>query len=243
MMTISKEGNIVTGDVELHIARESHETGKPVLCDLFCGAGGATYGYQLAGFCVIGIDIRAQPRYCGDLFFQGDALDFVSQNYSGISVYAASPPCQGYSATHTLPWNRPRVYPNLLPPTREKLIESGIPFVIENVPGAPMRVDVMLCGTMFGLRVLRHRWFEISVPVPILTPPCAHNGTVKNGDYVCAVGTGVRNSVKHGAVAPYATKLEMQAAMGIHWMTRKEMVQAVPPTYSQYIGEHIMKYL
>jgi len=241
-LLVSERRSVATHNVRERIERASLETGKPVLCDLFCGGGGATCGYQRAGFFVIGVDISPQPRYCGDLFIQGDALDFIQQNHPGISIYAASPPCQGYSATHTLPWNRSKFYPDLLPLTREKLIESGIPFVIENVVGAPMRVDVMLCGTMFGLRVLRHRWFEISVPVPILTPPCAHNGSVKNGDYVCAVGTGARNSVKHGAVAPYATKSQIQAAMGIDWMTRKEMVQAVPPAYTEFNGNHIRIY-
>ena len=222
----------------------SLETGKPVLCDLFCGGGGSTRGYQRAGFFVIGVDIQPQPRYCGDLFFQGDALDFIQQNQPGISIYAASPPCQGYSPTHNLPRQRDKVYPNLLPAIRQRLLDVGIPFIIENVPGAPMRADVILCGTMFGLHTIRHRWFEISIPVPILTPPCNHWGTVKNRDFWCVVGSGQRNAPQHNAVSWYANRATASWAMGgLDWMTRKEMVHAVPPIYSQYIGTHIIKYL
>jgi C-5 cytosine-specific DNA methylase len=128
---------------------------RPRLLDLFCGAGGAALGYQLAGFHVTGVDIAPQPHYCGDAFYQADAMTFP---LDGFDVVTASPPCQAYS---TLGRFSPHVtYPDLYEPTRERLTASGLPWVIENVVGAPYRSGFILCGSMFGLRVRRHRNFE-----------------------------------------------------------------------------------
>ena len=212
------------------------------LLDLFCSAGGGAVGYHRAGFTeIVGVDIQNQPRYPYD-FIQANAMTWT--DFDGFDLVHASPPCQGYSPTHNLPRQRDKVYPNLLPAIRQRLLDVGIPFIIENVPGAPMRADVILCGTMFGLHTIRHRWFEISIPVPILTPPCNHWGTVKNRDFWCVVGSGQRNAPQHNAVSCYANRATASWAMGgLDWMTRKEMVQAIPPIYSQYIGTHIIKYL
>lgn len=212
------------------------------LLDLFAGAGGTAMGYHRTGFDeIVGVDIRPQPRY-PFTFIQADALTW--EDWQGFDLIHASPPCQGFSSTHYLPWLRDKAYPDLLGPTRERLKKTGIPFIIENVPGAPMRADVVLCGTMFGLHVIRHRWFEISVPIPILTPPCNHWGTVRNKDFWCVVGTGQRNSPEHNAVSWYADKKTASWAMGgLDWMTRKEMVQAVPPAMTEFIGKHILSFL
>jgi len=200
--------------------------------------GGAAVGYHRAGFDeIVGVDIKPQKNY-PFLFVQADAMEWTDWNFSWIH---ASPPCQGYSQTHYLPWLKDKDYPNLLPLVRDVLKATGVPFVIENVPGAPMRCDVMLCGTMFNLRVIRHREFEISVPVPILTPPCNHWGSVKHGDFWCVVGQGHRNSQKHNALSIYANKETTSKAMGgLDWMHRYEMVQAVPPAYTEFLGRHIL---
>ena len=166
--------------------------------DLFCGGGGATKGLQRAGFHITGVDIRPQKRYCGDRFFQADALTFPLDTCSrcrrvmdfgcdcGLQqpwdLIWASPPCQAHTALRSL--HPEREYPDLIPETRRRLVESGIPYVIENVPGAPLGETgclIMLCATMFGLRtkdgtgeVRRHRLFECSFSIP-LRPACQHN--------------------------------------------------------------------
>ena len=143
---------------------------KPRLLDLFCSAVGATAGYMRAGFHVTGVDIKPQPRYCGDEFHQADALTFPLDGFDAI---AASPPCQGYSVTRN--FTARTEYPDLLGATRVRLERSGIPWVIENVPGAPMRADFKLCGCMFGLpRLRRVRWFEVSWPALELIAPHRH---------------------------------------------------------------------
>ena len=137
---------------------------KPRLLNLFCGAGGATRGYQLAGFHVTGVDIDPQPNYCGDEFHQADAMAWPLDGYNAIH---ASPPCQHYSAGKhmwkgRLPDDR---HPDLVDATRERLRGAGVPYVIENVVGAPLTNYVVLCGDMFGLGVKRHRLFETSFMV------------------------------------------------------------------------------
>lgn len=147
--------------------------------DLFCGAGGATKGLQLAGFHVTGVDNKPQPRYCGDAFHQADALTFPLE---GFDFIWASPPCQAFTRLRALQGSNE--YPNLIPATRARLVESGIPYSIENVEGAPLGDSgylIMLCGTMFGLQTAdgraelrRHRLFETSFSIP-LRPACQHN--------------------------------------------------------------------
>jgi len=145
--------------------------------DLFCGAGGATKGLQLAGFHVTGVDQAAQPRYCGDAFIQADAITVPLDGYDFIW---ASPPCQAFSRLRHL---HPKTHPNLIPETREKLVGSGIAYCIENVAEAPLGESgflIVLCGTMFGLRtkngraeLRRHRLFETSFSIA-LRPRCQH---------------------------------------------------------------------
>src|ERR1035437_665181 len=137
---------------------------KPRLLDLFCCAGGAAMGYHRAGFEVVGVDIKPQPHYPFE-FHQGDALTYPLE---GFDAYHASPPCQRFSAMQMIHHNQ-EVWPDLVDPIRQRLIATRKPYVIENVPATPLRVDLMLCGTMFGLRMPRHRIFESNITMPLLT--------------------------------------------------------------------------
>lgn len=154
---------------------------RPRLLDLFCKAGGAAVGYWRAGFDVIGVDIEPQPHYPFP-FWQADALQILSTVRRGdVDAIHASPPCQAFSALRNMK-NAKEDHVDLLTPARLLLARTGVPFVIENVPGAPMRRDFVLCGTMFGLgtadaQLRRHRWFEVSFRPSALVPPCSHTRT------------------------------------------------------------------
>lgn len=205
---------------------------KPRLLDLFSGAGGAARGYQLAGFHVTGVDIKAQPRYAGDVFFQGVALTWPLDGFSAIH---ASPPCQGYSVTRN--FTTRTEYPDLLAATRERLMASGIPWVIENVPGAPMRADYKLCGCMFALpRLRRVRWFETSWNPLVLVSPHKHQP-----DVITVAGHDVPS---HQRKFGRSVSLdERKAAMGIDWMGRDELGLAIPPAYTEFVGQALMRAL
>lgn len=207
---------------------------KPGLLDLFSGAGGCACGYQRAGFHVTGVDIKPQKNYCGDEFVQADALEYVaahgSCNCHAFDVIHASPPCQGYSRSRTLQGNS---HPMLIESVRELLKATGKPYVIENVKGAPLINPVLLVGSMFGLMTMRPRLFECSFPVPFVLapPPAAKHSELGmppvDGQYIHVVG--------HFSGVEYASK-----AMGISWMTQGELAQAIPPIYTQWIGQHLM---
>jgi DNA (cytosine-5)-methyltransferase 1 len=201
---------------------------RPRLLDLFCGAGGAAVGYHRAGFTVIGIDNRPQPHYPFS-FYQGDATDgdFIA-SIGPFDAIHASPPCQAFSiATQRTRSN----HDDLLTPTRAMLERTGLPWVIENVPGAPMRADLKLCGCMFGLpRLVRERWFEASWRPFQMRPPCHHPAPP------------ITITVK-GQPNRTGTALEAIAAMGIDWMTSRERGLAIPPAYTEYIGAQLMEHL
>lgn len=208
--------------------------------DLFCCAGGASVGLDRAGFQVTGVDIRPQPHYPRRFpfsFIQADAFDVSLDGYDFIW---ASPPCQRYSALAGRNGNA-HEHPDFIAPIRARLRMSGIPHVIENVEGAPLIDPVMLCGTMFpGLRVLRHRLFETSFHM--LAPPHgkhpkvhthdrrrAHFGkTDETIDFVQVTGGG--NCTLEAA----------QDAMGIDWMNKAEINEAIPPAYAEYIGRALL---
>jgi hypothetical protein len=213
---------------------------RPLLLDLFCGAGGASVGYHRAGFDVIGVDINPQPNYPFG-FIQSDALLFL-KTHGDLRIRAAaihaSPPCQ-WSCNLTKGTNAGRQYVNLIPQTRELLARTGLPTVIENVQGSDLRRDVTLCGEMFGLNVIRHRYFECSFPV---SQPAhvKHRGRVAGmrhgewfeGPYFAVYGDGGGK----GTVAQW------QSAMGIDWTAnRKSIAEAIPPRYSQYIGAQLLQ--
>lgn len=200
-----------------------------IALDLFCGAGGATRGYQLAGFYVVGVDIRQQPHYCGEEFYQSDALEFVAAHGHEFDLIHASPPCQRYS--QCTPREYREGHPDLIGAVRLALQKTGKPYIIENVPGARslLHEPGMLCGTMFGLPLFRHRYFEVH-PQIHLWPQCHHTEPP-----VLVSGTTRRKSRgrKEYSIA------EKRAAMGIDWMTTSELDEAIPPAYTEWIGTHL----
>lgn len=202
--------------------------------DLFCGAGGASMGLKNAGFDVVGVDINPQKRY-PFMFFQDDALSFC---LDGFDFIWASPPCQAYSRASAGRRNAGVEYPDLIEPTREKLKQSGIPYVIENVPGAPIRRDVVLNGWMFpGLKVIRERWFECSFF--ILAPPTKRPKGLMRAGYMSIAGGGTQTGAL--ALGQRYTADGCRTAMGIDWMIRLELSLAIPPQYSEFIANAFLK--
>jgi DNA (cytosine-5)-methyltransferase 1 len=198
-----------------------------MLLDLFCGAGGASVGYHRAGFEVVGVDNRPQPHYPFE-FHQADALEYPLDGFDAIH---ASPPCQAYSMAAQ---NTGKTYPDLLDPIRKLLQQTSALWVIENVPGAPMRPDYKLCGCHFGLALRRERWFETSWQAFELSLSCNHPGPV-----VSVVGHGTPSWVRR-QLGYNPTIADYRAAMGIDWMNRDELSQAIPPAYCTYIGHHLI---
>lgn len=195
--------------------------------DLFCCAGGAGMGLSQAGFEVVGVDIDPQPRYPFE-FHQADALMFP---LDGFDFIWASPPCQGYSITKALFRGQKRKHRRLITPVRKRLAATGVPYVIENVVGAPLKEPILLCGTMFGLRVYRHRLFECSFHIEAPNHPKhthgstgSHRGYSSGHPMVCVAGHNFK-------------RYEAEEAMRIEWMTsRAQLAQAIPPAYAKYIG-------
>lgn len=205
----------------------------PRLLDLFCGAGGAAVGYHRAGFQIVGVDNQPQPHYPFE-FIQADAMTFPLDGFDAIH---ASPPCQAYSQSAQSFRNAGKEYPDLLPPTRERLLAQTAPWVIENVPDAPMRPDFKLCGCHFGLDLRRMRWFETSWRGFDMQPPCNHPYPVPS-----VVGTGTPSWVRQ-KLGYNPTIHDYRAVMGITWMNRNELSQAIPPAYTEYVGTNLMEYL
>lgn len=213
---------------------------KPRLLDLFCGAGGCAMGYHRAGFNVVGVDNRPMPRFPFE-FHQGDALEFLAAHGSEFDAIHASPPCQAFSALRHL---RPeREYPDLIEQTRALLEKTGKPWVIENVPNSPLRFGILLCGSAFRLRVRRHRRFESSARLDGVF--CVHS---HQGRPIDVSGTGGRRINRRpndhgGNTNKPRTIQEARDSMGIDWMTRKELSQAIPPAYTEYIGRQLIQRL
>jgi DNA (cytosine-5)-methyltransferase 1 len=212
------------------------------LLDLFCCAGGAGVGYSRAGFEIVGVDIDPQPNYPFE-FIQADALTLNTKFIASFDVVHASPPCQSYSDLAKRNGNG-HAWPRLIDPVRNMLVRSGLPYVIENVDGAPLRDPVVLCGTMFpGLRVLRHRLFESNFL--LLAPnhgkhPKVHTFDRRKShfgktddmrDFVQVTGGG------------NCTIAAARDAMGINWMTKNELNEAIPPAYTQWIGKQLLAHL
>lgn len=210
------------------------------LLDLFCCQGGAAAGYALAGFSeIVGVDLEPQPRY-PYTFVEGDALAFARERASAFDAIHASPPCQAYS--QTLHYGATKTYPDLLAPTIELLDEIGIPYVIENVVGAPLRVDVMLCASAFGLRMRRHRIFQSNVPLG-LAPPCNHwsrAGAPSKGQDPDRFRPGVFVSPAGNPNKRKGSLREWIEVMGTPWMDRHGVTQAIPPAYTEFLGRKLL---
>jgi hypothetical protein len=211
---------------------------RPKLLDAFCGIGGTGMGFHRAGFDVVGVDLAPQPDY-PFTFIQGDALDYIADHWREYDAIAAGPPCQA-SCTLTKGTNKGREYINLIPETRRLLRATGLPTVIENVQGSDLRRDLTLCGEMFGLGVLRHRYFEVDGFAATQPAHKPHRGRVRgwrhgtyyDGPYLAVYGDGGGK----GSVA------EWQAAMGIDWTEdRQAIAEAIPPAYTEYLGLQMMK--
>ena len=209
---------------------------RPRLLDLYCGAGGAARGYQLAGFHVTGVDVCPMPRYAGDAFVQADALAYVAEHGREYDVIHASPPCQRYSRGSKQSGSGPR-HPDLIGRTRDAVRATGRPYVIENVGDAVrvLRAGLLLCGAMFpGLRTYRHRLFESNVL--LLAPPhprhrirSPRSNTYVEGQFMTV----------YGHVSPVEKAREV---MGIDWpMTQAEVVEAIPPAYTAWVGRWLLE--
>lgn len=221
---------------------------RPVLLDGCCGLGGLTKGYQRAGFYVVGCDITPQPDYCGDEFHQGDVFGFLLEHHRRADAIAVSFPCQASSAPtkgtnarrNTATGQR---HLDLNPAGRALLDEIGLPYVMENVQGSVLRRDLTLCGLMFGLRVFRHRYFELggwSMPQPAHPTHQGHrtrgwrHGVYHDGDMLAVYGDG----------GGKATTEECREGLGIDWSwDRTQLVEAVPPSYAELIGLGLMAHL
>jgi DNA (cytosine-5)-methyltransferase 1 len=212
---------------------------KPRLLDLFCGAGGAAMGYHRAGFEVVGVDIKPQPHYPFE-FIQTDALAYLELFGAEYDFIHASPPCQEVSSTRHLrdaQGKKGRTL-NLIPETRLWLIISGAAYVMENVPRAPLKDPIWLCGSMFGLAVergplRRHRGFESNVRLTAL--PDTHR---LQGRPLGVYGS-MRDDIPHGG-RTVESLAEGQALMGIDWMKWDELKEAIPPAYTEWIGRQLM---
>ena len=212
-------------------------TGRGRLLDLGCGAGGAAWGYHLAlgdGWEITGVDNRPQPNYPFE-FRQADMLTFDLGGYDAIHLSA---PCQRWSQATRSHRHNGKAYPDLVTPMRPRLEAAGVPWVMENVPEAPMRHDLLLCGCMFGLEIegvgclKRLRAFEAGGGWPLPAQPLhrKHSGPAIT---ICGHGTTQwqRRLTGHVGVAQW------RQVMGIGWSTRAELAEAIPPAYTGYVGQ------
>jgi hypothetical protein len=222
----------------------SKSGGAPALraLDLYCCAGGATKGLQLAGFHVTGVDIAPQPNYCGDAFIHADALKYLrAADLSLFDFIWASPPCQAHTVLKHAPGTKEHV--DLIAPTRELLMRSGKPWAIENVEGAPLINPVTLCGTMFGLKtpggveLRRHRLFETSFPL-VMAPSCQHGDGGVIGIYGGHFRDRRRPTGENHRSGSNLPREHGFIAMGVDWpMTTAEISEAIPPAYSHYVAK------
>lgn len=205
---------------------------KKLLLDLFCGAGGCAVGYNRAGFDIVGVDKEPQPNYPFK-FIQADAIEFLQENWREFDAIHASPPCQRFSELTPVKYRDG--HPDLLTKTLHLLrYHINKPYIVENVEGARriLHGATLLCGSMFGMNIFRHRYFESSIM--ILSPgTCQH--TFKP---VLVSGRGMRRV--NGKRWNGNTVDEKREAMDIDWMTGAELTEAIPPAYTEYIGKQLM---
>lgn len=209
------------------------------LLDLFCGAGGASMGYHRAGFEVVGVDTAPQPNYPFRIL-QLDVFGVTPENIRCcFDAVHASPPCQFATAYKRRPSHVGKS-PNLIPQTRELLVRAGLPYVIENIEEAREHLHdpLRLCGSSFGLDVRRHRLFESNIP--LVAPPCNHGWQTPR----FAQATNRANLRRTVEVGVWRIPLERQhEAMGVDWMTREELSEAIPPAYTEFVGRQLAGYV
>lgn len=229
------------------IDRGRERGSRPRLLDLFCGAGGASMGYHMAGFDVIGSDLNPQPNYPFE-FIRADALEIPLNGYDAIAL---SPPCQGYSR---MAHRSGREYPKLIKPMRERILAEvpDIPYVMENVEDAlsEMVNPVMLCGSSFALRVRRHRLFESNRPLSASV--CDHTWQDNHKPYRLYVGrsrTGGLGYRESGIQQVFGGNHNVggrsvflkSVAMGIDWMIETELNESIPPAYTLMVGRQLIE--
>jgi len=202
------------------------------LLDLFCGAGGASMGYHLAGFEVTGIDIKHGKRYPFE-YIRGDVRDYFHKEFlSQFDVIHASPPCQTHSITKNLriAQGKSTSKIDMIPETRQALVESGKKYIIENVPMSPLINPIQLCGSSFGLKVRRHRLFESNMALK--GSQCNHK------ERPIGVYGSLNDEIPNGGKTAETIE-QAREAMGIDWAIWTELVEAIPPAFTQYIGKQI----
>lgn len=217
----------------------------PRLLDLFCGAGGAGMGYHLAGFDVVGVDYKRQPRYPFEFIHANSFKYLATADLSSFDAIHASPPCQHYlsldAVNKTL--GRTTTHPDYIGKIRKRLADTGLPYVIENVVGSPLRRPIRVCGTSFHLPLQRHRLFESNLR--IRGTACAHELFTERrywSGFYLPDGTRPRATVVQ--VYGNGGNREMwSAAMGIDWMTDRELAQAIPPAYTKFVGRQLLSHL
>jgi DNA (cytosine-5)-methyltransferase 1 len=209
------------------------------LLDLYCGVGGASAGYAAAGFEVHGVDLKHGKRY-PYTYLRADVLDVLRDDnfIQQFDVIHASPPCQTHSITQHLrnAQGNTTNKVDLIPQTRAALIASGKPYIIENVPGSPLINPVQLCGSSFNLKVRRHRLFESNMP--IRGTGCNHKAQGRPIGVYGSLNDQIPNG---GRTAVNIT--EARQAMGIDWAIWTELVEAIPPVYTDYLGAQIVSWL
>jgi DNA (cytosine-5)-methyltransferase 1 len=201
------------------------------MLDLFCGAGGSAVGYSRAGFKIVGVDIVCQENYPFG-FIKDDAISYLIRHGHKFQAIHASPPCQAYSITKSI---HGRIYPKLIEPLRDALVFVGRPYIIENVVGAPLLNSLTLCGLMFGLKIYRHRIFESNCLMLVPTHFKHRERALKVGHR--ASGNEIMTIAGHFSSLEYAKK-----CMGIDWMKRDELSQAIPPAYTEFLGKQLIRY-
>lgn len=207
---------------------------RPRLLDLYCAAGGAGMGYHRAGFDVVGVGINPQPHFPFE-FIQGDCLGLGLDFLRSFDAIHASPPCQHYSAAARFHGNSSD-HPDLVAPTRDMLVAAGLPWIIENVEGAPIRADVMLCGSMFGLRLVKHRFFELSFPFFALMPPCDHAD-------VYDPWHGAGRSAAKFRQAQDTPWIPAQGGSGRARGVTGDVFNAIPPAYTEFLGRKMLAHI
>lgn len=224
---------------------------RPRLLDLFSCAGGAAVGYHRAGFDVVGVDLNRQRHYPFE-HHVADAFDYLAAHHAEFDVVHASPPCQGFTVAQNIAGNA-SAHLDLLTPIRAALLELGMPYIIENVPGAPMHDYMTLCGSEFGLvapdtdgellQLRRHRQFESSVFL-MGAGGCRHLPGVQTGS-VMGHGGGWPASYKARLGGGYTPHRKVCATlMGIDWkMTAREQSESIPPAYTEFLGRQLLEAL